>query len=95
MARDFSSSDNGNGMHLYGRVLCEYEGTGKLQYEADHFQIDAQRQKHVIAFLEKLIDGAIEDLRSVSEAAERSAELCSEIAQANDQTLLFAASLKG
>lgn len=63
--------------------------------EADLQQAVAKGQKYFLEMCEDMLEAIVDDLKASKESAAKSAELCAEMSQTHDQTLLTAASLRG
>ncbi len=81
------------GAHDVVQGIRNYEAAGS-QFEADQHTVDAERQKHVLAFIERSVDDLISAMKDLKESARRTTELIQGAMQTETQTLLVAGSLK-
>jgi hypothetical protein len=66
----------------------------ELTRDQDLSDASAEEQKHLLARIERVIDGLLGDLREAKEAPQRASEVLEGVLQTNDQTLLQAGSMK-
>lgn len=69
--------------------------SAEYQHEADNLQVGAKQQKHVVEFLDRMIDDIIDDLKDLQESTRKTSELCQSISETRNQTILLAGNLKG
>ena len=65
------------------------------QHDADNYRIDAKQQKHVLEFVDRMIDAVISDMKHLKESAQKTTELLQGALQTQSQTMLIASSMKG
>lgn len=69
-------------------------GAADDRRQADGLQVDAQRHKRIVEFLDRMIDAVLDDLEGLQESARKSSEICQAMSQTHHQTMLLAGNLR-
>ena len=81
------------GVHDVVQGVRNYQASD-YAHDADEHRIDAERQKHVLAYIDRFIEDVIGDMKELKDSAQRTSALVQSSIQTESQTLLMAGSLK-